>query len=159
MTTRTLGWSTRVPTYTDELDTIDDHVGGDTAVLPFVVEDLDADTADARKDLTNGTITWALVDWDEQVVLSTADDGVTAVITAPTSGEFEIQIDAGVGEQLHGTHEEWIRVELAGGDRRTWISEMTIEEGVINEVDTTASTTVTRLQSAADADPDSEFSE
>ena len=136
----------------DDLEPIDDHIGGDTLALPFAVPDEDADAADARKDLTGATIIWALVDWDEQVALSTADDGVTAVITAPTAGECEIQLDAGVGETLNGTFEEWVRVITSSGERQTWVGEMTIEEGVINEVDTSASTTVTRLQSDLDAE-------
>ena len=136
----------------NDLEPIDDHIGGDTLALPFAVPDEDADAADARKDLTGATVIWALVDWDERVALSTADDGVTGVLTAPSAGEFEIQLDAGAGEDLHGTYEEWVRVITSSGERQTWTGEMTIEEGVINEVDTSASTTVTRLQSDSDVE-------
>ena len=115
----------------DNLAPIDDHIGGDTLVLPFAVPDEDADAADARKDLTGATIIWALVDWDEQIALSTDDDGVTPEITTPSAGEFEIQISAGTGETLEGTFEEWVRVITSSGERQTWSGSFTVEEGAL----------------------------
>lgn len=114
----------------NNLEPIDDHIGGDTLALPFFVPDLDADDPDARKDLTGGTVRWALVDWDERIVLSTADEGVSPVITDPVAGEFEIQISAGTGEDLEGAFEEWVRVITSSGDRQTWSGSFTVEEGV-----------------------------
>ena len=117
----------------NELEPIEDHIGGDTLVLPFAVPDEDTTTEDDWKDLTGATIRWALVDWDEHIVLSEADDGVTTSITDPVGGAFEVRIAAGTGEALNGTFEEWVRVETSSGDRQTWVGTFTVVEGVINE--------------------------
>lgn len=113
------------------LQPIDDHIGGDTTTLPFVVPDEDPTTANEWKDLTGATIRWALVDWDERIVLSNAEDGVEDVITEPSSGAFEIRISSGTGEDLHGTFEEWVRVTTSSGDRQTWVGAFTVEEGAL----------------------------
>lgn len=116
---------------TNDLAPVEQHIGGDSLGLPFTVPDEDADTEGARKDLTGATIVWALVDWDEQLVLSTADEGVSSTISDPLNGEFQVEIESGTGEDLQGTFEEWVRIETADGERQTWVGSFTVEEGVL----------------------------
>ena len=115
----------------NDLEPVAQHISGDSLGLPFAVLDEDADTEDARTDLTGATIVWALVDWDERLALSTAHDGVTSTITSPINGEFIVEIESGTGEDLEGTFEEWVRVVTSDGERQTWVGSFTAEEGVL----------------------------
>lgn len=115
---------------THTLDSIDHHFEGDTIVLEFVIEDADAETDGARKDLTGATFEWKLVDkrFGETVLSSSNSDDISTSIIDAANGEFQVTVGSGATADLAGTYQEQLVVTDGNDNRNTFTAEFVITE-------------------------------
>ena len=105
------------------------YTSSDTLEINVTVEDGD-DPDGGPKDLLGGAVSYAILDSHRaRVLLDDDDEGITAEVTDTAGGEITVTIDADTTTALGGTYRHRLRVVDNGGRRKTFIGELTIEDG------------------------------
>lgn len=102
------------------IEDIEHHWAGDTLHLLFFV--WESEDKESRKDLSGGSITWALrSSRQDTTVLSGSDPEVATEITTPAEGEVEVRIQASATEGLGSRYyDERLRITDATGEKATF---------------------------------------
>lgn len=114
---------------THTIESVDHWPEGDTRVFPFIVPDRDADSEDARLNLSGADITWRLQNASTgEDVLDLSSDGVVLNIVSDINGEFEIRVEKEASEGIEGRFREIIRIVDDEGNRSTWKGRVNISK-------------------------------
>lgn len=112
----------------DQLPPVENHTAGET--LEHTITAYEDAAHETIKDLTNGSVEWALLTFDrDEVVLDESASGVTAEISAPADGEVTVRFDRGATTDLDGRYEQRLEVVDGAGDSQIYLGTVRIEDG------------------------------